>query len=267
MEAEVIPMKETDSAKGQVRSVAKAMELIGMLLRARRPMSLQELSNESGCPKSTVHGLLSTLRAYDMIRQGEDGRYDLGIRLYECGCAVAAHWDIKQAARPWLEQLAQELGTGTVLAMRSGNQALCIDRCAAGTGSGPQVTVEEGIRLPLHATAPGKLLLAGLSEAEFRRYLREVGLVPFTRHTLTQAEALAGELARIRAAGWAVEDGEYRVGLRAAAAPVYEADGIPRYTLGAMGLFPRVQSEEFQYAVARTRAAAAALSAALGYRG
>ena len=260
-------MKENERNKGQVQSVAKAMELLELLLRARQPMSLQELCAAGGYPKSTVHGLLSTLRAYDMVRQEGDGRYALGIRLYECGCAVSARWNVKQAARPWLEQLAQELGTGTVLAMRSGTQALCVDRCAAGTGTGPQVTVEEGIRLPLHATAPGKLLLSMDSEAELRRYLREPGLTPFTRHTLTDPEALSRELAGIRQTGFAVEDGEYRVGLRAVAAPVYEADGVPRYTLGAMGLFPRVQSEEFQYAIARTLQAAAHLSAELGYGG
>ena len=57
------------------------------------------------------------------------------------------------------------------------------------------------------------------------------------------------------------------MGLRAVAAPVYDADGSLSCALGAVGLFPRVQSEEFQQAVARTADAAVRLSAALGYRG
>ena len=252
--------------KGPVKALGKAMELLELLLHARRPMSLQELCLRSGYPKSTAHALLTTLREYQMIGQDPDGRYRLGIRLYECGCAVSAMWDVRRVAHPYLEQLAQALGTGTYLATRSGDHVISIDSCAASSGSGLQVSVETGTPLPLHATAQGKLLLAEASEQELRRYCRLVGLQPFTRHSLASPEALAAALAEIRQQGYALEDGEYKVGLRAVAAPVRDADGSPVYALGAVGLFPRVQSEVFQQAIALTLDSAARLSAALGWQ-
>ena len=250
--------------KGPVLALGKAMELLELLLAQRRPMSLQEISARSGYPKSTAHALLTTLREYRMIGQDPDGRYRLGIRLYEYGCAVSAMWDARQLAHPYLEQLAQALGTGAYLAIRSGDHVLSIDSCAASSGAGLSVSVETGTPLPLHATAHGKLLLAAASEQELRRYCRQVGLQPYTRHSLTDPEALHSALAEIRARGYAVEDGEYRVGLRAVAAPVYDATGAPAYAMGVVGLFPRVQSEEFQLAVSKTVDAAARLSSALG---
>lgn len=250
--------------KGPVLALGKAMELLELLLAQRRPMSLQEISARSGYPKSTAHALLTTLREYRMIGQDPDGRYRLGIRLYEYGCAVSAMWDARQLAHPYLEQLAQALGTGAYLAIRSGDHVLSIDSCAASSGAGLSVSVETGTPLPLHATAQGKLLLAAASEQELRRYCRQVGLQPYTRHSLTDPEALHSALAEIRARGYAVEDGEYRVGLRAVAAPVYDATGAPAYAIGVVGLFPRVQSEEFQLAVSKTVDAAARLSSALG---
>lgn len=250
--------------KGPVKALGKAMELLELLLRERRPLSLQELCARSGYPKSTAHALLTTLREYRMIEQDPDGRYRLGIRLYEYGCAVSAMWDARQLAHPYLEQLAQALGTGAYLAIRSGDHVLSIDSCAASSGAGLSVSVETGTPLPLHATAQGKLLLAAASEQELRRYCRQVGLQPYTRHSLTDPEALHSALAEIRAQGYAVEDGEYRVGLRAVAAPVYDATGAPAYAMGVVGLFPRVQSEEFQLAVSKTVDAAARLSSALG---
>lgn len=250
--------------KGPVLALGKAMELLELLLAQRRPMSLQEISARSGYPKSTAHALLTTLREYRMIGQDPDGRYRLGIRLYEYGCAVSAMWDARQLAHPYLEQLAQALGTGAYLAIRSGDHVLSIDNCAASSGAGLSVSVETGTPLPLHATAQGKLLLAAASEQELRRYCRQVGLQPYTRHSLTDPEALHSALAEIRARGYAVEDGEYRVGLRAVAAPVYDATGAPAYAMGVVGLFPRVQSEEFQLAVSKTVDAAARLSSALG---
>ena len=250
--------------KGPVLALGKAMELLELLLAQRRPMSLQEISARSGYPKSTAHALLTTLREYRMIGQDPDGRYRLGIRLYEYGCAVSAMWDARQLAHPYLEQLAQALGTGAYLAIRSGDHVLSIDSCAASSGAGLSVSVETGTPLPLHATAQGKLLLAAASEQELRRYCRQVGLQPYTRHSLTDPEALHSALAEIRARGYAVEDGEYRVGLRAVAAPVYDATGAPAYAMGVVGLFPRVQSEEFQLAVSKTVDAAVRLSSALG---
>ena len=250
--------------KGPVHAVGKAMELLELLLRARRPLSLQELCAQSGYPKSTAHALAATLREYDMIAQTADGRYTLGMKLYECGCAVSGGWDVKEAARPYLEQLARQVGWGSYLALRSGDHVLTVDRCSGSTGAGLQLTVEPGIPMPLHATAQGKLLLAAASEQELRRYCRQVGLQPYTRHSLTDPEALHSALAEIRARGYAVEDGEYRVGLRAVAAPVYDATGAPAYAIGVVGLFPRVQSEEFQLAVSKTVDAAARLSSALG---
>ena len=73
-----------------VQSVDKAMTLLEILLARRAPMTLQELSAASGYPKSTTHALLATMRTHAVIEQHSDGRYALGIRLFECGCAVSS---------------------------------------------------------------------------------------------------------------------------------------------------------------------------------
>ena len=69
-----------------------------------------------------------------------------------------------------------------------------------------------------------------------------------------------------RADGYAIENGEYRIGLRSAAAPVYTNEGQTRYAVGVIGMFRSIRSEEFTAAVEEVRAAAAMISAALGCR-
>lgn len=145
-----------EPARGGVRSVGKAMELLEVLLARRRPMSLGELTEAMGYPKSTVHALLATLRAYSAIEQREDGRYYLGVRLFECGCAVSEAWDITRAARPHLEQLAERTCASAFLSLLEGGTVISLDQCAASTGTGLQVVVEIGTRLPLHGHRPGK---------------------------------------------------------------------------------------------------------------
>lgn len=63
-----------------ILSVAKAMELLGVLGRAQGALTLKELSERCGFPKSTVFGLLTTMREYDVISQTPDGKYALGYR-------------------------------------------------------------------------------------------------------------------------------------------------------------------------------------------
>jgi IclR family acetate operon transcriptional repressor len=245
-----------------VHSVDKAMELLEQLLRNRLPMTLQELSAATGYPKSTVHALLATLRRHEMVRQNDDGRYDLGIRLFECGCAVAERWDAARLARPYLERLAAQTGASAFVSLLEGDHAISLDQCAG--GGGLQVIPEVGSRLPLHATAQGKLFLSRLSESDALQRLGRTGMTAYTPHTITDTGKLLHALELVRRDGYAVENGEYKIGLRAAAAPVFDQSGKVRYALGVVGLFRRVESEEFQYAVEQTVLLARQLSHALG---
>ena len=249
---------------GQVRSVAKAITLLDILLERRAPMTLQELSAASGYPKSTVHAMLSTLRGSSVISQGDDGRYSLGIRLFEYGCAVSAAWDVTRVAHPYLEQLADSTGASAFLSILSGNDVISFDQCAGGAGL--QVIPETGSRLPLHATSQGKLLLAYLSGSDAAKRAREGGMRAFTPHTVTELPRLLALLQTIRSDGYAVEDGEYKIGLRSVSAPVRDSGGRVRYAMGVVGLFRHVRSVEFQNAVALTVEQAERLSRALGYQ-
>ena len=71
-----------------IHSVAKAIRLLDILTESGQPASLTELYQKTGWPKSTIHGLLSTMRESGLIEQMPNGRYWLGIRLFEYGCAV-----------------------------------------------------------------------------------------------------------------------------------------------------------------------------------
>ena len=71
-----------------ILSVAKAMELLQTLSRAGEPLTLTELTRRCGYPKSTVFGLATTLREYGLVMQTPEGKYALGLRLFEYGRQV-----------------------------------------------------------------------------------------------------------------------------------------------------------------------------------
>lgn len=254
------------SWKGPVHSVGKAMELLEILFSWNCPMALQQIADAVGCPKSTVHALLSTLREYGMIAQEPGGRYTLGARLYEYGCAVASSWDASVIAHPHLEQLAHKTNSSAFISLLEGNYVISFQQVTPNSGSGYQVSPETGKRLPLHATAQGKLLMSMCSESTIEQFVQESGLTPYTPHTITDYSALCSALQKIRANGYAVEDGEYKIGLRAVAAPVYDHTGTVKYALGTVGLFRRTSSEEFQRVIELTVAQAKQMSLDLSGR-
>lgn len=91
---------------GPVQSAAKALRLLGLLMEAHQPLTLAALSEQTGWPKSTIHGLLSTMRESAVVDQQSDERYCLGVRLFEYGCAVGASWSVSDLAKPHLQHLA-----------------------------------------------------------------------------------------------------------------------------------------------------------------
>lgn len=250
---------------GTVRSVAKAMELLQLLSERGEPLTLTEIAQRQGLPKSTAFGLLNTLREYEMVTQGHDGRYSLGIRLFEYGCRVSRAWDVSHLARPYLEQLAAQVNVSAVLSVREGDHVMTLDQ-AEGHGS-LRVVSEVGGRLPLHCTSQGKVFLAALPESEAQAMLGRKTLTAYTPHTITDASVLLASLEQVRQQGYAVEDGEYKIGLRSVSAPVCGVDGAVRCTVGIVGMLRSTRSEEFRRAVEQVTAAARMLSAALGYTG
>ncbi len=247
----------------KVKSLSKAISILDLLSSHSAGMTLSQISAELSVPKSTAHALLSTMRDRGLVQQLSTGAYSLGMRLFEYGCAVSRGLDITAVSRPYLERLAVLTGANSVITMLSVDTAVSFDY--ARSPSGVQILPQIGERLPLHATSQGKLLLSSLSDSRVRVILKGAGMPSFTPHTFVTSQELIESLDEIRENGYAVEDGEYKIGLRSVSAPVYDSSGELKYALTAIGFFRRKDSEEFKEAIAHTVEEAKRLSQALGH--
>ena len=107
----------------------------------------------------------------------------------------------------------------------------------------PGVIFDVGARLPVYCTSQGKVFLAAMQESERQKLLAGSHLVQYTPHTITDLAELNRQLRQMRADGYAIENGEYKIGLRSISAPVYTIDGKLKYTIGVLGMFRSVRSE------------------------
>lgn len=247
-----------------ILSVAKAMELLQVLAEAAEPLPLTVISERAAMPKSTVFGLLTTMRNYDVIAQRPDGKYTLGLRLFEYGCQVSRAWDIAEIARPFMEHLAIQVSASVMLSICEGSHVITLDQVEGREKL--RVISDVGARLPIYCTSQGKVFPAAMQESERQKLLVGIHLVQYTPHTITDLTELNRQLRQVRADGYAIENGEYKIGLRSISAPVYTIDGKLKYTIGVLGMFRSVRSEEFRQAVEQVVQTGKMISSALGYQ-
>ena len=248
-----------------IHSVAKAIHLLDLLAEGAQPTSLTELYQKTGWPKSTIHGLLSTMREAGLIEQTANGRYWLGIRLFEYGCAVSGAWDINALARPYMQKLSETLGESVFLSVL--DRASVVTLAEVESRASLRVVSEVGARLPIHCTSQGKLFLAFGTQAEARRILTRTPLEAHTVRTITSYEAFLPELGRIRGQGYAVETEEFKPGLRSISAPVRSASGEVVYALGCIGISRSGYNDDPMESAQQLCEAALAISRQIGYRG
>ena len=227
-----------------ILSVAKAMELLQLLSRSKKPLSLKELSAQCGYPKSTVFGLLTTMRTYDVVTQTPDGKYSLGLRLFEYGRQVERSWDISLVARPYMEHLCQQTGASVVLSVCEGGSVVTLDQ--AETRGGLHIVSDVGSRLPLYCTSQGKVFLANMSRAGAEALLRAQPMTQFTPHTVTDPSALMREIETCRANGYAIDDEENELGVRCVAVAIPGADGRAESAFSISGLAPYMTPERIR---------------------
>lgn len=184
-------------------------------------LSLSEIARRSGVAKASVHRLAQELLRWGLLeRRGSD--YRLGMRLFEIGQRVPRQRIIREAARPYMEDLYQATNETIHLAVLDGLEVFYLEKVS---GHG-QITRPSRVagRMPLHCTATGKALLAFGS----RTVLDEVLATPFERvtpHTVSTPGLLLQELTRARELGYAVEREQTRIGFLSVAIPLAGSSG------------------------------------------
>lgn len=257
--------KPEDRSASHVQSVAHALMVMDMLARENREMSLTEIANTMGWPKSTVHGLIATMRDYSYIDQSPiSGRYRLGVRLFELGNTVARSWDIRTLALPAMQDLNNRLGEMVQLATEDKGEVLYIEKLDSTHLM--KIVSGVGARLPMHCTGLGKVLLAYKSPSEIKWILSKHGMAPMTARTITDREALERELIIIRRRGYAVDDRESMDSLRCVAAPIFDSEGDVKYAISVSGFANNFQRERMEMVRDMLLVVADSISYAMGYR-
>lgn len=218
-------------------STVRTLAILELLGHSGFPMALTAIADASGFDKATARRFLLTLNDLGYVERLDTGEYRLTSRILELSTAYLRTVSLPQEALPFLEQFCRKTSTSTSVAILDGTAAVYVAHVSVTEAL--SVGVQIGTRLPAHATAVGKMLLATLPGEEVaQRYADEV-LPSYTSRTITRVSHLIGALEEIRRQGWALNEEEYEAGVRAAACPLRSADGS---VISVMNVSTRIET-------------------------
>lgn len=205
-----------------VQSVERGLAIIRAFGPDAPVQTVSDIAAKTGLTRATARRFLITLIELGYIET--DGRtFQLTPRVLELGYSFLSGLRLPDVALPHLERLVAQVDESSEASVLDGEDIVYVVRVPSTTIM--TIAINVGARMPAHATSMGKVLLAGLPDAELEAYLATAELKRYRPKTITDPETLRAELARVREEGYAVADQEVEDGLVAIAAPVHDRSG------------------------------------------
>lgn len=206
-----------------VESLARGLTVLTAFGECRAELTLTEVARATGLARATARRALITYEHLGYV-EAHGRTFALTPRVLSLGFPPLSHTSLPEIAAPHLAELAGRVNESASLAVLSGDTGAEIQYTArVATRRIMSANITVGTRLPAYPTSMGRVLLAGIPEAECQVRVRE--LAPLTPHTVTDPVAFARVLAGVREQGYALVDEELEEGLRSIAVPVRDRTG------------------------------------------
>ncbi|MCB0024130.1 MAG: IclR family transcriptional regulator [Caldilinea sp.] len=262
LQTKEIDLHATETYPG-TQAVARAIALLKAFSDAQPEWNLTDLAQATGLNKTTAFRLLAALEAERLVmRNPLSGGYRLGVELIAMGGTAMRSNPLRAASRPILVTLAEQCGEAATLELLVESYVLVVDEVASNHPMG--MTQDVGNRLPAHATATGKVLLAALPDAQLDAMLPGP-LARLTDQTIVDPQRLRAELTQVRQDGFVVASGELEPGFVAVAAPVQDRERQVVAAISVGGPSLRLTPDRLPEIAAMVQMSARQISRQLGY--
>ncbi|WP_428908014.1 IclR family transcriptional regulator [Niallia sp. Krafla_26] len=217
-------MAEGEKNRYNSNSLERGLEILTLFNGEEKTLSLAEIAAKLGVSRTVPYRLLYTLQSLGYLRQDEHTkRYELTPKVLELGFSYLSTLKLPEIAQPYLDGIRDELGSSCHISILEGNEVVYV--ASAPARGIAAINVSIGMRLPAHATANGKLLLAFQKKEKLNHILNQTDLSRYTDQTFTSIADLEQELQLIKNNGYSLSKGELRSGIQSIAAPIFGRGG------------------------------------------
>lgn len=215
-------MSSDNPERDYVQSLSRGLTVLQAFNAERPAMTLADMSRATGLTRATVRRLLLTLVALGYVCT--DGRtFELTPRVLDLGFAYVSSLQLPDIAQPFMEALSDRVHESVSASVLDGNQIVYVARVNTQRIMGISLAI--GSRLPAAWTSMGRVLLAGLTDAQLDEFLDGLVVTELTSHSITDVAVLRAEVLAVRGQGYAFVDQELEEGIRSIAAPLRDRRG------------------------------------------
>ncbi|KLU63429.1 transcriptional regulator KdgR [Peptococcaceae bacterium CEB3] len=251
------------SEKKIIQSVERAILILELFSNRDSELALSEISHRLSLNKSTAFGILSTLEHYNFVQKASDtGKYKLGIKLLELGNMVLEQMDLRQIARPYLDELVAKFSETSHLAVLDGYEVVYIDKVDSDRSI--RMNSEVGSRRPGYCTGVGKAILSYLPDDQWKKHLPP-SLEKFTPNTIISQESLLEEMKHIRQKGFSEDNEEIEEGLSCVGVPIFNQGNQVIASISVSGPTARLPKEKMMQIAEELKDVSAEISRKMGY--
>jgi len=239
-----------DKPTSSIQVIDRSARLMEAITTSGDKSSLKILSAETGLHPSTAFRILSSLIAVGFVERDNAGNYFIGRTISHLANSARRGVDLREEARPIMEQLRDEIGETINLTVREGDEVIYIERATPNR----MMRVEQviGSRAPLHVTAVGKLMLGELGDEFIQAYSERSGLKPYTTHTFSTINALSDNIHTSSAQGFAYDNEEAEIGVGCIGVLIYNNKGD---VIGGLSISAPIERRKDEWAILLKQAA------------
>jgi len=228
-----------------VNSLAKGLKLLMCFKESQRVWNLTEMARENDMNLPTARRYLHTFTKMGfMIKDETTKTFQLTPKVLRLGAWVINSMGIKQRLLPYMKAIRNDLDVTTHCSILEGNEIVALKRIRSSNVL--NLDLGTGSRLPLHATAMGKAIVAFMDIEEQKKIAEQLDFQPLTPKTITEKDSFLTELQKTRERGYAVTDQELTIGLKTMGIPIFNTKGIVEASFGVSYPLSRAQKEGFE---------------------
>jgi len=239
-------------------SVKKAFKILYAISEASNGMGVSDLSKQLKIGKSTVHGITSALEELGvLVRDPLHKKYNMGYTLLELRKKAYGKMELREVARAPMEKLMEKIGETVFLGILNGDHITILDMVESHHEM--KITSPPGTRLPLIAGATGKVFLSQFEEKKAKEVIQRMGLVRFTSKSIIDQKKFFKEIEETKKRGYAIDDEEYMLGVKAIAAPI-QTSSSPLAAIWVVGFTSSLNHSKMERVILEIQKAAQEIS-------
>ncbi len=246
-------------------TIERTLSILETVAHSTNGLTNSDISRRLKIPKSSASYILRVLekRGY-LLRETNSGKYRIGLKLMSLTREVSTHLDVREVARPIMEDFVKRTSLSTHLAVLDNGRAVYVEK-VENPNSFIKMDIWVGHRLPVHSTAIGKILVSQMTETEILAILELRGMEKKTPKTITNQKKFLKELENVKTYGFAVDNEENSFDVRCVASPVYDSQGKIIAALGTSDTIIRLDEAHLPKIVEMVKNSAEKISKIFGY--